>query len=913
MQNNFNVKYGLMSYEESCNIGDEVQSIAAKQYLPRIDYLLERNSGKLTKTTKDDVNKIDAITEDPIIKVIYNGWFDGQYCKFPPPKQVEPLLISFHINELDHSNDKTFSYLDDKKIAFTPIATNKEYFKKYEPIGCRDLHTVNKLTQNGISAFFSGCLTLTLKNRFTLRNNEILVVDSHILCPKLFKDVIPDDIRSRASYISQVVSTEKRHDEKMRLAQNMLDRIAQAKLVITSRLHTAMPCLAFDTPVIFLHDDLEDVRFSGLLKFLKSYTKGTNGTSHKLDVNLNEFCKVKEKSAELQSIIDNLRATTQKWIGLSPLEQINSPSHYNYHDNNHALDGYSIFSVCMNRNHHLEQSLPTWLSTNANEIVIVDWGSQPPIKSIVDKYNASGKITLITITNVDKWVLTKSFNLAAQFTKYKYILKVDCDSLLKDNFFAYHNLEKNPVFFAGDWTKARNTNERHTNGIVYMKWTDFRKANYYNEYIVTYGYDDCDLYKRLEKHAKRLVINFDTVQHIEHSNNERMINQSLSYDYRLDVEIEKNRLISELHLWNEHSVPATFNIIQMNNNNNNNSNSNNNNNNNNNNEFLGYLVNSVELPEKQKEAVLAKAIKNREWAMKSNGKKKLYINVKNGLGNRLRALASGYNIARATNRQLILIWTPDNHCQVKFTDLYKVNYLFKDATIIENQDSITIADAIEYKVGENEYIVGDKVVYNYVEFKDKYIDDTTSNNIYVISACVLINKHTNWNKECDFLRRLEVVDDIAIKIYDFELNNVMPEIIGIHIRMGQSAETAKYEDTSHYTEVAKASINKWRSHSHWNTFIKEMDNIIKDNPKQVFFLCCDTEEAYKAILGLNKYNIVYIKKNVYDRSIEQLRSAVIDLVLLSKAKYILGSNWSSFTEIASRLSGKKPKLAGVDF
>ena len=100
------------------------------------------------------------------------------------------------------------------------------------------------------------------------------------------------------------------------MAQNLLDRIAQAKLVITSRLHTAMPCLAFDTPVIFLHNDLNDVRFTGLLKFLKAYTNG-----QKLDVDLDIFSKTEvHKSKELVELINNLRATTKKWI--NPTEML---------------------------------------------------------------------------------------------------------------------------------------------------------------------------------------------------------------------------------------------------------------------------------------------------------------------------------------------------------------------------------------------------------------------------------------------------------------------------------------------------------------------------------------------------------------------------------------------------------------
>ena len=71
-------------------------------------------------------------------------------------------------------------------------------------------------------------------------------------------------------------------------------------------------------------------------------------------------------------------------------------------------------------------------------------------------------------------------------------------------------------------------------------------------------------------------------------------------------------------------------------------------------------------------------------------------------------------------------------------------------TIIENEDNIDISDSIEYRINESEYIIGDKVVYNYMFFKDKYIDDTTPNNIYVISACVLKNRYTNWQKNAIF-------------------------------------------------------------------------------------------------------------------------------------------------------------------
>lgn len=917
-------KYGLMCYNESYNLGDEIQSIAAKQFIPHIDYLIDRNTGNITNLSTNSSEKL----EEEIIKVIYNGWFDGQYCKFPPIPtssdqmkniQIDPLYISFHVNEQDHTNDKTFSFLNKKKIKYVPIPSNVQYLQKFGPIGCRDIHTTNLLYSKGIPAYFSGCLTLTLKNPFYTRNNEILVVDAHIACLQLFREIIPEEIRNKASYICQAVEKVLPHQEKMKLAQKLLDRIARAKLVITSRLHTTMPCLAFDTPVIFLNNNMQDVRFNGLINFVKSYTHG-----QKLDINLNEYAqKPVQKSVELIKLIDSLKKKVKNWIGPDcPYDNEDDLKRYlnldketyketdleNFDNNNHDLEGYSIFSVCMNRNSQLERSLPSWISTKPNEIVIVDWGSQPPIKEIIDRFvdelkrkGSSIKIKLIVVTNVDKWVLTKSFNLAARFTRYKYILKVDCDSLLKENFFLYHNLHVDSVFFAGDWTKARNDNEKHTNGIVFMKWSDFKKVGLYNEYIVTYGYDDCDLYKRLEKNSRRFLINLDTVQHIEHSNIERLLNQSLNY--RLDIEIEKNRLISEMNLWKPDSYLSTFNVLKSYSGFSTSGS-----------EFYAKILKSVELSNDQKDLTLTQAIKNREYTRQfQNHRKKFYINVKNGLGNRLRALASAYNIAQATNRQLILIWTSDFHCDAKFTQLFKLNYLFNDVIIIEDEDNIEIIDAIEYKISENEYIIGDKVVYNYVGFNGKYIDDTTHNNIYVVSACVLNSQHTDWYKESDFLKRLEIIDDIASQIYSFEMNNNMPEMIGIHIRMGQPADIAKYEDISAYSETAKASMIKWRNNSHYSKFLDEMDKIITENPKQIFFLCCDNQDAYKAILNLNKYNISYVNKIIYDRSLEQVKTAIVDIMLLSKTKYLLGSNWSSFTEIVGRLSGRKTKLVGVDF
>ena len=38
--------FGLLRYDESCNLGDEIQSIAAQQFLPQVNFLVNRNTNE---------------------------------------------------------------------------------------------------------------------------------------------------------------------------------------------------------------------------------------------------------------------------------------------------------------------------------------------------------------------------------------------------------------------------------------------------------------------------------------------------------------------------------------------------------------------------------------------------------------------------------------------------------------------------------------------------------------------------------------------------------------------------------------------------------------------------------------------------------------------------------------------------
>ncbi|WP_108804103.1 MULTISPECIES: polysaccharide pyruvyl transferase family protein [unclassified Aquimarina] len=270
------MKYGLLTYDENknfFNVGDNIQSLAAKQFLPKVDTLLNRE-------------RLGEYKGDPI-KLIMNGWFTHNIHNWVPSEDIDPVFVSFHMN-----NTAAPAMLSEKGIA---------YLKKHEPIGCRDQFTADTLKAKGIDAHFTGCLTLTLdsyKVDDSERGDDIYIVDplySYPRAEKVFyntkitiknilngsafklgkknkhiKKFISKEVLDTATFINQEPPSNTYTDEeKFDMAVDLLNKYARAKLVITSRIHCALPCLAMGTPVIFVNgfdSFVDSCRFDGILE-----------------------------------------------------------------------------------------------------------------------------------------------------------------------------------------------------------------------------------------------------------------------------------------------------------------------------------------------------------------------------------------------------------------------------------------------------------------------------------------------------------------------------------------------------------------------------------------------------------------------------------------------------------------------
>ncbi len=245
------MKYALLNYDTR-NIGDEIQSIAAMRFLPRIDYLVNR----------DDLDH--TYPKDQSLKLILNGYFlnpsiHDHKLHWPPTNlQFAPLIISLHI-AFQENCEQRFQ-----------TSESIELLKKLAPIGTRDTATANFLSNLDIPAYFSGCLTLTLiPDPKVEKQDFILAID--------VSDKVYDAIKKRTK--RPVIRMDTLHtsshsfEERMALAKYWLFLYQSAHAVVTTRLHSMLPSLALQTPVIAIYDGKNAERYSGLIDLVNHYTE----------------------------------------------------------------------------------------------------------------------------------------------------------------------------------------------------------------------------------------------------------------------------------------------------------------------------------------------------------------------------------------------------------------------------------------------------------------------------------------------------------------------------------------------------------------------------------------------------------------------------------------------------------------
>ena len=263
--------YGLLVYDyyysgkiHPTNIGDYFQSLAALQYLPKNckPYFVDRD--------------IVQFYHGPKVKLIMNSWHFLHEGNKYISEQIMPIMVSYHLN---NNINLPQVYVDT--------------LKKYSPIGCRDTQTRDQFMKYGIDSYFSSCLTTTLDIDFAVndseRTNEIIFIDykfgNYPQADKFLRTLIAYNLsENNIIHTEHEFNVNMSHIERFKMAKKLLNRYARAKLVVSTRIHGALPCLALHTPVILIKKKYDHKRFPGLYELLNTIGKNSK---NKFEIRVN--------------------------------------------------------------------------------------------------------------------------------------------------------------------------------------------------------------------------------------------------------------------------------------------------------------------------------------------------------------------------------------------------------------------------------------------------------------------------------------------------------------------------------------------------------------------------------------------------------------------------------------------------
>lgn len=253
------VKFGVLKYtDQNINLGDYVQWEGIRKAYDRMGVRCE----DIVEIDRTNFRNYEG-SEYVILPMV--GYYSGVRNVneiFPFPDKVIPVYIGFHCVD---------------PLVLERVA---DEHKAYEPFFCRDLVTMRLMRGYGLRAFVGGCMSLCREKReCSPENGKVFLCD----LPEGLLPFIPQTLLDNAETLPSPVrrmpypdGDDRNAAEAKHLSEYVLDKIkSEAKLVITSRLHVALPSVAMGVPVVLSHKagegEVMDVRFSGLDRIIRPY------------------------------------------------------------------------------------------------------------------------------------------------------------------------------------------------------------------------------------------------------------------------------------------------------------------------------------------------------------------------------------------------------------------------------------------------------------------------------------------------------------------------------------------------------------------------------------------------------------------------------------------------------------------
>lgn len=212
----------------SDNIGDDMQSLVLRRWLGyREDEILFFDRDRHTFQREPRSNSI---------QLLINGFIGKGALPVPDLEglEIEPMFLAIHMADVNDDNPGKLDQL-----------------RKFGPVGCRDKQALQECLQNQVPAYFGGCPTILCDPADVKQDIDILLVDVN---PRRLP-ALPE--RRVVRYSSNMkVPKETPFAMRAEMCLRRWELLSRSRLVVTSKLHAAMPALGMGRPVVFIKEEI---------------------------------------------------------------------------------------------------------------------------------------------------------------------------------------------------------------------------------------------------------------------------------------------------------------------------------------------------------------------------------------------------------------------------------------------------------------------------------------------------------------------------------------------------------------------------------------------------------------------------------------------------------------------------------
>lgn len=259
---------------------------------------------------------------------------------------------------------------------------------------------------------------------------------------------------------------------------------------------------------------------------------------------------------------------------------------------------------------------------------------------------------------------------------------------------------------------------------------------------------------------------------------------------------------------------------------------------------------------------------------------KLSIIPRAGLGTRIKAMASGMQIAKELEVVPTIYWNATGNCKARFSDLFPPPSTCK---IVENRGLLHSIPDKRRNLNTSkllQYLNYDQCIYNFNgwnapdDWNDIMQEIHPQTRSLLICSCYVMRQHPwigAWLHPSEELQ----------KVIESETINYGAYTVGLHVR-GTDNVAARELST-----LAK--------------FIEQIEAEMSLHPEVKFYLATD-EPMVKKELKARYGNLILTTEAELSRStVNGMKCAVVEMFCLSRCNKIYGSYYSTFSDVAAQL------------